>query len=360
MTDIESINKELQVNEIVKSTIEIKYRPAKMIHRVMANLFDILIFALITIALFLACRSITIKNDNYKAAFNGYRNAQLASGLYYNDKSQSYPNIIEFLDTNKGVSQIQKHQKSHDAIVTFYSYIVKQESVTSEVRAKIDKKYNDYFTQDLNHSGYPYIQNYAIVGDEVIIEECTYPDPLITEDVPHDIDYYKNVYKPFINDELLAIFGSYSNEYRTNIAKVGKMFILIDAPISVGTAGLLVYLLPTFIFRRGHKTFGKAMYHIGLIDSRYLNVTWKRYLVRFAIFYFGILALSVFTLGVPIIISTSMMFFSKKKQGFPDYMLGLREIDTSTNKIYYSLEEINLSQIDPHHKPVDFRPEKEL
>ena len=74
----------------------------------------------------------------------------------------------------------------------------------------------------------------------------------------------------------------------------------------------------------------------------------------------AIYLLSIITIGVPFIISTSMMLFTKKKQGFADYMLDLREIDTSTNKIYYSLEEINLSNIKPNHEPVDFKPEREL
>ena len=360
MVDIESINKDLQVNETVSSAIEIKYKPAKMIHRVMANLFDILIFLLLTIALFLGCRAITIRNDNYKEAYAGYRHAQIESGLYYDDKSQAYPNIIEYLDKDSGVSQIQKHKLSLEAIKKFYTYIVQEDSVTSEIRTKIDTKYTEYFTKDLKHNDFPYIESFEIVGNEINIVECDYSSASVEDNVPHDVDYYRDVYKPFVNDELLAVFGSYSTEYRVNIAKVGKMFVLIDAPISVSVAGLLVYLVPALCFRRGHKTFGKAMYHIGLIDSRYLNVSWKRFLARFAIFYFGILLLSVFTLGVPMLISTSLMFFSKKKQGFPDYMLGLREVDTSTNKIYYSLEEINLSSIDPHHKPVDFRPEKEL
>jgi len=360
MTDINSINKDLQVNETVSSTIEIKYRPARMIHRVMANLFDFLIFALIAVALFLGARAITISTSEYQNAYNGYRHAQVASGIYYDDESSSLPNIIEYLDESSGVSQIYKHNRSLEAVTTFYSYIVKEDSVTSEVRAKIDKKYTDYFTKDLNHSGFPYIESFEISGDEVIIKECVYTNASVDDDVPYDIDYYRDVYKPFINDELLAVFGSYSEEYRVNIATVAKLFVLIDAPICVAVSGFLTYIVPTLCFWRGHKTFGKAMYHIGVIDSRFLNPTWKRYLARMTIFYFGILLLSVVTLGIPMIISTSLMFFSKKKQGFADYMLGLREVDTSTNKIYYSLEEINLTRINQHNKPVDFKPEKEL
>ena len=50
-----------------------------------------------------------------------------------------------------------------------------------------------------------------------------------------------------------------------------------------------------------------------------------------------------------------MMAFSKNKQGFPDYILGLQEIDTSNNKIYYSYEEIELNDVERHKRPTDFR-----
>jgi hypothetical protein len=101
-------------------------------------------------------------------------------------------------------------------------------------------------------------------------------------------------------------------------------------------------------------TLGKALYHIGLVDSRYLNVKWGRFFARFAIFYFAELLLSLVTFGIPFIISFSLMAFSKKKQGFPDYMLGIEEVDTSRNKIYKSLDEITLESLNKRKQPVDF------
>ena len=35
-----------------------------------------------------------------------------------------------------------------------------------------------------------------------------------------------------------------------------------------------------------------------------------------------------------------MMAFSKKKQTFHDYMLGIEEVDTQNSKIYFSLNEV--------------------
>ena len=119
-------------------------------------------------------------------------------------------------------------------------------------------------------------------------------------------------------------------------------------------SGILIYLLPTFIFRRGRKTFGKAIYHIGVVDSRVLNCSLPRSLAKFSIFYFGELILSLFSFGLPFLVSFSIMVFSKKKQGFPDYMLGLEEVDTSEMKIFNDLVEIKLNEITPHKKAVDF------
>ena len=50
------------------------------------------------------------------------------------------------------------------------------------------------------------------------------------------------------------------------------------------------------------------------------------------------------------------MAFSKKKQGFPDYLLGLFEVDTSHDKLYQSYEEISVEGVAGEKAPVDFQP----
>ena len=49
------------------------------------------------------------------------------------------------------------------------------------------------------------------------------------------------------------------------------------------------------------------------------------------------------------------MAFSKHKQGFPDYLLGLYEVDISQNKLYSSYEEISLDGVEGEKKPIDFK-----
>ena len=48
------------------------------------------------------------------------------------------------------------------------------------------------------------------------------------------------------------------------------------------------------------------------------------------------------------------MVFSKEKQGFPDYMLSLIEVDMSRTKIYLSYSEADLDKVNSHREPVDF------
>ena len=95
---------------------------------------------------------------------------------------------------------------------------------------------------------------------------------------------------------------------------------------------------------------------IGLVDSNILSPSVGRYIARWAIFFFGVLTLSIFTFGIPMIVSFSLMAFSKRKQGFPDYILGLIEVDVSYQKLYFSFDEIILTGAGEPHKAIDFKP----
>ena len=105
-------------------------------------------------------------------------------------------------------------------------------------------------------------------------------------------------------------------------------------------------------------TIGKWMYRIAVVDSRFLVPTWQRSLARFAIFYFGELLLAPVTFAIPFIVSFSLMAFTKKKQGFPDFMLRLHEVDVSETKVYFSKAEIRVDEIPGYRKPIDFQMEK--
>ena len=150
----------------------------------------------------------------------------------------------------------------------------------------------------------------------------------------------------------MSKFSSYKNA----INKLTISVFAIEMPISYALAGFIVYFIPTLIFKRGRKTIGKLVYKIGVVDKRFLNISWKKNLARFAIFYFAIYLLSMVTLAIPVIITFTMKVFTKNKQSFTDYMLGLMEVDTQNKKIYNSYEEALVDQLPDYKKPVDFKP----
>ena len=116
----------------------------------------------------------------------------------------------------------------------------------------------------------------------------------------------------------------------------------------------ITYLFIPLIFNKGKKTIGKLVFKIGVVNKNLLNVSNKQYFLRFLIFLFLEVILSIFTFLIPIIISFNMIFFTKNKQCLHDYIMHFQLVDTSMYKIYNSLDEIVLDEINSKNG-VDFR-----
>ena len=114
---------------------------------------------------------------------------------------------------------------------------------------------------------------------------------------------------------------------------------------------LHVYIIP-IIFFRGKKSLGRLAFRIGLLGKDNFSLTIGRFTLRFLIFLFAEVILSVFTLCVPLIISISMSAFTKKKQNFHDFMLDIKEVDTYGTKIY--LDKYDILKEENKHEPIDF------
>jgi hypothetical protein len=169
------------------------------------------------------------------------------------------------------------------------------------------------------------------------------------------VAFYDKAYRPFLDEHVQAYLVLAVPHYKDIISYQTNILLWANVFMVYCVTGLIVYLVPLFIFRRGRMTFGKAMYGIGLVDSNCLSPSIGRTLARFSIFYFTILILSLFTFGLPIILSFSLMAFSKNKQGFADYMLRINEVDAKRTKIYFSFQEVELEKTSPYKKPIDFK-----
>ena len=347
-----------QINEVVSDgkfiekseKINVSYFRPSFLFRVLANLIDLLILALVFVSGFLGVREIIKVNPTYKAKSNELIQIRLDSGVYAYDDDNVLRDIVSVLNYDKGQTAKSRSVRSRNAIDKFISY-AKEVATEEKYNIIVDDYYTYRLSKDMNSDGKPL---FVIDSNNEVVEN---PELLATvESVSSPIYkvFYEKAYKPFIDEHiqgyLVTSIPHYYDivKYQTNIL----MWVNIFAVYAV--SGILVYIVPIFIFRRGRKTIGKAVYGIGLVDANCLCPSMGRTLARFAIFYFAIYLASLFLFGLPMIISFSLMAFSKKKQGFPDYMMNLQEIDAKRTKIYFSFQEAELENISTYKKPVNF------
>ncbi len=325
------------------SHYDIHYSYPKFHRRVFANLIDFLLFAFLFFALFLGCRAAVTNMPGYVEQDNALLAIRKDSGLYRVDGKKS-TDIVSYLgDDSNNYTAYQKMTLSSQAIDHFIAYVGEKTSL--EEANKIQADYDSYrLNADLKYEGVAYFVKDES-GSIIRNKECS----------ADNVTYFSNAYSPYIDKQCQGYLVTLIPEYLEILKFEAYMLFFLEIPIAFLLSGVFVYLLPPVFFKKGRMTLGKAMYQIGLVDSRLLSCTFPRYLARWAIFFFGELCLSLFTFGIPCIISFSLMAFSKGKQGFPDYLLGLFEVDVSHDKIYSNYEEISLDGVEGEKKPLDFK-----
>lgn len=355
-----------QVREIKEEKdIKVEYSQPKFWHRCMANLVDFFIFVVVLLGLFIGARAAVQATDSYKNVQAKIDNIQLNSGIYRRALSDTSTtnniDIIYYIDT---------YLKNTPAGKEFDIEIDENPQFLNGICVKAIKIFVNYCHENCSEARYEDLLTYydnarlkpTLNGIHYfILDESNnvVPNTTLTDDATKLKYYYKKVYKPFIEDRCIPFLSANVPGYHDLLMYDYKMLLLVELPISYLLAGTIVYFIPPLFFKRGRKTLGKALYHIGLLDSRILSPTVPRFLVRFLIFMFGELVLSLFTFGIPYIISFSMMAFSKKRQGFPDYMVKTIEVDTSKANIYMDyVEAATKNQL--HGKAIDFNLEKPL
>ena len=323
--------------------VEIKYTFARFHRRVLGNLIDFILFAFAFLGLFLGIRAIVVHSPTFVSNDAELLSIRLDSGLYRKTNENKYFDIVSFLNLEENAfSGFSKQVQSREAVDAFIAYT--KNTLGEEAASTIQKDYNEYrLNPKLNYQNEPYFV--SVNGEIVKNDNCS----------ANALTYYEKVYAPYLDDHcqgyLVTLFPRYLElvRYESNCLFYAELLpAYLVAPI-------LVYLVPVLFFKRGRMTLGKAVYRVGVVDKNLLIPSFKRTFARFLIFYGAELILSVFTFAIPFLVSASLMAFSKSHQGFPDYLLGLYEVDADSNKLYFTKEEILASDVGPK-KPVDFHP----
>ena len=349
--------KEIENNEVVS----VNYTQPKFWHRCMANLVDFVLFGAMFIMLFIAARAIVGVTPDFKRTesriaeiqvkesglymYDTLNEGKIVDVVYYSDKYIStYGNDFEGNDTNGRIGRVV------NSINKFIEYCSNPSVVPPERYKELISYYDSIRLDTVNKENIHY---FVKDGEKIV------PNETLSSDAEKRQYFYKDVYAKFIEKTCLPFLTANVAEYRELYRVEFNYLVFVELPSAYLLAGIIIYFVPPLFLRRGRMTLGKALYRIGLIDDRMLSPSFGRFTARFAIFLFGELVLSLFTLGIPYIISFSLMAFSRHKQGFPDYMLHLYEIDTSKSNIYMNYVEATLKN-ELHGEAVDFRMEKPL
>lgn len=359
-----TMDQQIEKAEIVK----IEYEQPKLVHRVLANFLDILLMVGMTIVLFIASRAIVQSTPMYRQNDIEIRRVELTSGLYINaDKTNGsaidtrgfdieeyqYGDSVQlmtyWLPRQSNLTYEDIVNRCEKAINKFASYMG---TIDPDLETEVKIFVNEQKTKKIGKvSGH---ENYFSKNEET----GEFFIPLNESGIPYYSyqTYFEDFYKIIMDNNLTDDYlTKKAPNFKENLANEGKYLLLIELPSAYLLAGILVYFIPPLFFRRGRQTLGKALYRIGLVDKNVFSPTFARFSVRFIIFFFAEMVLAVFTFGAPFFISFTMMLVSKRKQGFPDYILGLTEIDASKQKIYYNKIEALSDKASVYKTPTDFK-----
>lgn len=337
-----------EYNEIQKNTFgttEIKYSRPKFVHRVLANLIDFIIFALLGMGIFILTRAIVNKTPGYQNTFNSFNQMRLDSGLYVEgDNKNEINDLITYMNSHTQYtpgSKVYNCEKNLEKFLTF-----EKENVSAENYQRIVDEYDDLRLKATTEiDGVTY--NLWYRNGEEIVKHDDYESTASLKVAM--ADWYATYYDKYLQGYLTTTPAYY------DLSKtISNYLFFLEIPVAFFSSLLLTYFVPTLFFRRGRQTLGKALYRIGTVDSRYLAPTFWRNLAKFGIFTLEMVA-GIASIGVIYLISFSMMLFTKNKQSFPEFMLGLQEVDVSKNKIYMTMVEAELENVQTYKKPTDFK-----
>ncbi len=343
----------LEVIDAPENSINLVYEQPAFIKRCFANFLDIIFLFLAFIGIFIAVQKTGEATPQYRVADSIVATYRKDSGLFeYSSKRKTWENISTYLDNNNDTAYHTRVYRCQMAIDNFITYV--QNNGTIDQYETLTKNYDEsrLSSKVVDSKGNNLFIKTTVEEEGVMVEKIVRnPDAKAGDEY-----YYTHFYREYTltncGGYLIAFFPNYQAALRT----LSDILFFIEIPITIFASGVLIYFVPpVLIFRRGRSTFGKKLMQIGLVDSRVLSPTFGRFTARWAIFFFGELILSLFSFGLPFIISFSMMVFSKRKQGFPDYMLGLTEVDTNKQKIYFSKYEIAVEYSLDHKDAIPFK-----
>ncbi|MFA5421431.1 MAG: RDD family protein [Bacilli bacterium] len=302
------------------NVIEVNYPKVKYSKRILAFLFDLLCIGVLSSLLLLGTRGIAERQPIYVESLETREELQGASRLYVKNSDNEFDLITDYYAEN--TDYLEVNGECEAALVAFYAnpLFFDQGDPASGLAL--------YNSQKIGETAIPG-DYFVYSGSEM---QTIVPNP------EYDAEKMNKFYIIAIEDVAYSYLNANPDYYEASriILLFSNFFIL---PVSVILSLIVFELVIPLIFSRGKQTLGRRIFHIGLVTNHALSPRAGRYLAKFAIFLFVEVIASLFTLGIPVLFTVSMFFFSKNNQTFADYMLGIYSVDIETNMVYTSLED---------------------
>ena len=332
-SDVYEVRKTEEKNE----PVEISYYRPTFWKRAFCAIFDFLLAALLSLGFFTLTREIIINIPSYSEKNEILNTLKFESQLFvYSYTDERYEDIITYYNYSTNVDYAAIRIDLEKRIDNFHVFLgdqtneqTKQDAIAYYNNFRLNIVVNDvhYFVEDQG----------AVVKN---------PDAEIGSK-----DYITKAYQPYIDNTALGLFSSKIPEVLEIEKLQSYMLFFVETPVGILFGCLIYYYIVPLILSRGKQTLGRFLFKIGLVDKNVLSVNAKLYTFRFQIQFFVEIILSIPTAGIPIIISFSLMAFSKKKQNLHDYFLNIQEIDCSDNKIFKNKKEAQdyIGRTQPHY-----------
>lgn len=243
----------------------------------MLTLFLYFIFSSLVIGLIVG------SSNSYTKNFKVYKEALVNTGLYIDIENNFNTILVDF--------NFEKVEKYDDTITNFYIY-------------NFEEKLDDYQNSKKN---YPELFTYSEEAKKYVI----------SGDVSKGEDYNKFFQKSIADATTIYLN---SDEIARNAYQQLRTLSTINQISSLVASVLITYLLFPMIFKYG-ETLGKKMFGLRVVSAKGTDfkVNKLQVFVRFCCYGIVEIIVSLFTYGIPLLISTIIMCATKNKTAIHDF-----------------------------------------
>lgn len=288
------------MEEQENKVITFEYKGATAGRTFAVHLFDF--FCVIVLGAILLVGGLFAMNSLpfFKDAVQRQNETRLASKLYVPAEDDNVIMLSKKLDQNQNLTSNEKSQALSTALEYYFYVFLKDNSSLKESEKVYEQLLLEYKTND---------------GQQMFDEKR---NRLVVQSV-YDLEYFTAYYQ-ISNAHAIGYLAYVPNYIENRRVQIWSYVITILLSLSL-SALLLLYVVPLF-FSRGRRTFGMILNHVGYISLNGFSPTLLRFTLHFLFQLFFVILASCFAFLIPLFISVTMLFLSKKHQGLTDYVIG--------------------------------------